>query len=596
MRRIATLAMLLVACLALGAAPARANRELLSEKALHTSPGPPSKPPPEAQIEGACGLAVISGGSIYVSDYYHRAVDVFSSDGAYESQIALPGSNPAFGTNTLDAVCGLAITPAGVLYANELHQAALRLRPSEQVFDEAESTGVAVDAAGHVYVDDRTDVAVYEPSGEPVLHEGQPLQIGGAGNLQDAYGVAVSASGARVYVADAGEDKVKVFEPAGDPATPVATISHGFVSLTDAALAVDPSNEHLLVVDNLQPGFEHPKAAVDEFDSTGAFLGRLPGAPVFGEPSGIAADPASGKLYVTSGNSEEANVFAYSPFSASILGPSGFAAPVGGSGTSSAPSASSSPPSSSAAAKRHRRRGAAHASEVTQHGKLRVAFAGSIAPKRLPRQGSAPVSASLGGQISTSDGSDPPQLRRVRIAINSHAHLDPAALPPCRIADIDPSTSAGALQACRRSLVGEGSFSANVKLPSQSPFPSQGKVLAFNGVSHGRPVILAHIFGTDPVPTSIVLPFAILAAKGAYATILQASLPQVTGDWGYVTGLSLRLERRFSSHGPRRAYLSAGCPAPKGFPGAVFALMRTSFDFAGGVKLSSVLTRSCKAR
>jgi DNA-binding beta-propeller fold protein YncE len=324
MRRTATLALLVAACLALGPAPAQAGRTLLTEELLETSPG--ASGPPAGQVEGACGLAV-STGDLYVSDYYHRAVDVFSSGGVYRSQIELPGSNSVFGINTLDAVCGLALGSGGDLYANEWHQGVLRLRPGEQVFDEAESTGVAVDAAGDVYVNDRTYVAVYEPSGEPVLHEGQPLRIGSGGTLHDAYGVGVSASGARVYVADAADDKVKVFEPATSLGVPVQAIDPGFVSLTDAALAVDPTDEHLLVVDNVQPGFEHPKATIDEFDSTGAFLGRLPGTPVDGEPSGIAVDSGSGKLYVTSGNDEEANVFAYGPYASA---PFGGAAPLVG--------------------------------------------------------------------------------------------------------------------------------------------------------------------------------------------------------------------------------------------------------------------------
>jgi hypothetical protein len=76
------------------------------------------------------------------------------------------------------------------------------------------------------------------------------------------------------------------------------------------------------------------------------------------------------------------------------------------------------------------------------------------------------------------------------------------------------STTAEAISACRSSLVGTGTFSANVKLPEQSPFPSEGKVLAFNGRFKGRPAILAHIYGTRPVPTSYVLPFTISRGKG----------------------------------------------------------------------------------
>jgi hypothetical protein len=234
--------------------------------------------------------------------------------------------------------------------------------------------------------------------------------------------------------------------------------------------------------------------------------------------------------------------------------------------------------------------------EVVQRGHLRVSFAGRFSPQALPRKGAAPISVAIGGRISTSDGKPPPQLRRIVIAINRNGHLDTAGLPACRLDQIQPSTSQGALAACPGSLVGEGSFSANVELPRQAPFPSQGKVLAFAGVERGRPVLLAHVYGTDPIPTSYTLPFTIGSSRGTFGTSLTASLPRVTSDWGFVTGIDLRLDRRFSYRGSRHGYLSAGCPAPPGFPGAVFPLMRASFAFAGGPTLSSVLSRSCKAR
>ncbi|HEX4669580.1 MAG TPA: hypothetical protein VH275_06355 [Solirubrobacterales bacterium] len=233
--------------------------------------------------------------------------------------------------------------------------------------------------------------------------------------------------------------------------------------------------------------------------------------------------------------------------------------------------------------------------EVVQKGTLRVSFSGKLSPTALPREGAAPIAVSVGGQITTTDGSAPPQLRRVLLAINRNGHLDYSGLPACELEQIQPSTNKGALEACQASLVGEGSFSANVKLGQQAPFPSEGKVLAFNGTLKGRPVLLAHVYGTDPVPTSYTLPFTIKSTKGTYGTLLQASLPQVTSDWGFVTGLELDLKRRFSAGGKAHSYLSAGCPAPKGFPGAVFPLVRASFAFANRT-MTSTLNRSCKAR
>jgi hypothetical protein len=232
--------------------------------------------------------------------------------------------------------------------------------------------------------------------------------------------------------------------------------------------------------------------------------------------------------------------------------------------------------------------------EVVQKGHLRVSFAGKLSPHSLPRHGMAPVGVSIGGRITTTNGSDPPQLRRIAIAINRNGLLEYAGLPACTLKAIQPSTNQGALAACRSSLVGRGSFSANVKIPQQTPFPSRGKVLAFNGRLKGRPVLLAHVYGTEPVPTSFTLPFQIRPSQGTFGTVLEASLPQVTANWGFVTGLELDLKRSYRSHGSAHSYLSAGCPAPKGFPGASFPLIRASFAFAGPT-MTSTLNRSCKA-
>ena len=234
--------------------------------------------------------------------------------------------------------------------------------------------------------------------------------------------------------------------------------------------------------------------------------------------------------------------------------------------------------------------------EIVQRGDVRVSFDGQLTPHTLPRTGAAPVRVAVGTKIASTDGATPPQLRRISIAINRYGHFEPRGLPVCPLRAIQPSTTADALAACRSSLVGEGSFAANVMFSAQAPFPSEGKVYAFNSTLHGRPAILAHVYGTTPVPTSFTLPFELKPAKGTYGTVLEASLPAVTGNSSYITGLSLTLGRTFSSHGQRRSYLSAGCPAPKGFPGATFPFAKASFGFQGARTLSSTLTRSCGVR
>jgi hypothetical protein len=232
--------------------------------------------------------------------------------------------------------------------------------------------------------------------------------------------------------------------------------------------------------------------------------------------------------------------------------------------------------------------------ETVQRDGLRVHFEGELTPRALPRSGAAPLQVSFSAKIAALGGKPPPQLRRITIEINRHGRLDRSGLPVCTVSQIQPTTTADALRACRASLVGEGSFSAKVLLPEQAPFPSEGKVYAFNGSYHGQPAILAHVYGTRPAPTSYTLPFLIGPAKGAYGTTLSASLPQVTSQWGYVSAIGITLGRDFEAHGKRHAFLSGSCPAPVGFPGAVFPLARGSFGFSGAKTVGAIANRSCK--
>jgi hypothetical protein len=58
----------------------------------------------------------------------------------------------------------------------------------------------------------------------------------------------------------------------------------------------------------------------------------------------------------------------------------------------------------------------------------------------------------------------------------------------------------------------------------------------------------------------------------------------------------MKLSRRYGFEGQQRSYISAGCPAPKGFGLASFSLARTAFSFAGGKELSSTVSGTCKVR
>lgn len=237
------------------------------------------------------------------------------------------------------------------------------------------------------------------------------------------------------------------------------------------------------------------------------------------------------------------------------------------------------------------------AAEVTQKGTVRLSVSGEMSPSRLPREGAAPISVSVGWQIATTDGTPPPKLKTLKIEINRAGHFDLTGLPTCPYDKIQPATSSRALANCRSALVGRGKFSALVALAGQESYVASGQMLVFNGLEGGKPVLLGQIYSATPFSNSFVIVFKLSEiARGRYGNALTATIPPALRAWGSLTEIDMRLSRHFGYEGKQRSFLSAGCPAPKGFTQAVFPLARTSFAFIGGLSQSLTLNRSCKAR
>jgi hypothetical protein len=234
--------------------------------------------------------------------------------------------------------------------------------------------------------------------------------------------------------------------------------------------------------------------------------------------------------------------------------------------------------------------------ELVEHGDLFVRFKGGLAPTALPRDALAPIRVSVDGTVRTLSGERPPALRQISLELNRGGVLDSRGLPVCRINDLASAASSQALANCGDALVGTGSYLANTAFPEQLAFPSAGRILAFNAVVDGRPAILAHVYGTDPVAMTRIITFHIRRAPGTYGTVLSGALPPTLNRYGYIRHIDLSLFRRYVYRGQQRSYLSAACPAPAGFPGAVFPFARASMAFDDGRTLSSTLTRSCKVR
>jgi hypothetical protein len=231
-------------------------------------------------------------------------------------------------------------------------------------------------------------------------------------------------------------------------------------------------------------------------------------------------------------------------------------------------------------------------------GDLQLSVQATLSPKKLPRETSAPIAVSVGWQIQSTDPAlKPPSLKSVKIEINRAGILDPTGLPDCPYPQIQPASTQRALANCRPSLVGQGSFSALVGLEGQESYVSKGKMLVFKGTKAGKPVLYGQIYTAYPFAASFVIVFKLSKEKkGTYATTLSATLPANLRAWGNLTEVKMRLARNFSYKGQKRSFLSAGCPAPKGFGAAPFPLARTSFSFNGAPAVSQVLSETCKVR
>jgi len=237
----------------------------------------------------------------------------------------------------------------------------------------------------------------------------------------------------------------------------------------------------------------------------------------------------------------------------------------------------------------------AYATAATvQSGGLRITALAQLKPYKLPRDKPAPIAVFIAGHLQSTQGGVPPQLQRLKIEVNRHGLLQSKGLPVCRIPEVQPASTERALENCQDALIGSGRFWANIVLPDQGAYRTQGRLLVFNGRQAGAPVILAHIYTSNPFNTSFVIPFSMRhIAKGPYGTELQASLPSALGSWGYLDRIKLTLRRKYTYKGRRLSYFNAACPAPGHAKRASFALALATFSFAGRPSMSATVEKTC---
>jgi hypothetical protein len=196
--------------------------------------------------------------------------------------------------------------------------------------------------------------------------------------------------------------------------------------------------------------------------------------------------------------------------------------------------------------------------------------------------------------LESAKGGIPPQLQELRIEVNRHALLQSKGLPVCLIPEVQPASTSRALANCGDAVIGSGRFWANIVLPDQGAYRTQGRLLILNGRDGRRPVILAHIFTSDPFNSSFVIPFSIKrTSSGPYGTELNASLPEALGSWGYLDRIKLTLRRKYTYKGKQLSYFNSACPAPDNAKRTSFSLAYAEFSFAGRKPMGATVNKTC---
>src|SRR4051812_7528056 len=195
-------------------------------------------------------------------------------------------------------------------------------------------------------------------------------------------------------------------------------------------------------------------------------------------------------------------------------------------------------------------------------GVLCVGDNGGIFPTKLPKHGSAPVTARIIGEIGTRDGSHPPALQQLEADVERTIKVDSVGLPTCKESQLEATSSATAKKICGDAIVGSGTAEVEVAFPEQKPFRSTGPLLLFNGGVHGgTTTVFLHAYVDVPAPTAVIVRATVTRIhKGRFGLRLKAHIPVVAGGAGSATAFEIKIGRRYTYRGRKKSFLRASCP------------------------------------
>lgn len=195
-------------------------------------------------------------------------------------------------------------------------------------------------------------------------------------------------------------------------------------------------------------------------------------------------------------------------------------------------------------------------------GEIEVEFNGGFRPKALSRTKQTPIKFFLSGKISKKDGGHPPALREFNVETDRNGSIQTKGYPTCTAGKLQALNTQRALKACRPSLIGKGTATADIAFEGQNPVPAKSALLVFNGGTRGgKTTLFVHAYISIPVPAAIVTTVKVRKVKrGRYGLEAIAKIPPIAGGAGSVRFFKLTIDKKYRYRGRKVSVLTAKCP------------------------------------
>jgi hypothetical protein len=216
----------------------------------------------------------------------------------------------------------------------------------------------------------------------------------------------------------------------------------------------------------------------------------------------------------------------------------------------------------------------------------------SVSPKGLYKKTASPASLSVEvvtGSTTAANGVPSPATHDV-IDFDQNLSLATKGLPTCNAAKLQNTTTEAAEKACGEAIIGKGN--AITLLPLGTLYTEPVKVTAFNGVPQGgKPVVLLHAYGVNPVQTTLVLTGVVSDYnKEGYGPRLDVTIPPLAGGFGAITDFKVKIQKSWTYQGKKMSFVNAKCPASKKLK------YRGAFTYKDGTTINASNTQACTVK